>query len=126
MKTPAKKTAPRKVSAEPKTTTTCISLHLSAPQATNVCVAGSFNDWHPSVTPMIGLEGGRWAKELVLPPGRHEYMFVIDGQWVPDPNALETAPNPFGGFNSVLIIPEPPDFPPAAPRKSAPARRKST
>jgi len=31
-------------------------------------------------------------------------MFVVDGQWMPDPNAKEFAPNPFGGQNSVLVI----------------------
>jgi hypothetical protein len=27
---------------------------------------------------------------------------VVDGVWMPDPLAIETAPNPFGGVNSVL------------------------
>ena len=42
-----------------------------------VGIAGSFNDWHPNVTPMIRLNDGKWAKELALPPGRYEYRFVV-------------------------------------------------
>jgi len=37
-------------------------------------------------------------------PGRYEYLFVVDGQWLPDPNAKESVANPFGGRNSVLRV----------------------
>ena len=74
-------------------------------QAREVCVAGTFNDWHPSVTPMIRLSDGKWAKELALVPGRYEYRLVVDGQWICDPAATENVPNPFGGCNAVLIVP---------------------
>jgi hypothetical protein len=70
-----------------------------------VCVAGTFNDWRAGATPMVGLGDGRWIKELVLPPGRHEYMFVVDGQWRVDPRAADRVPNPFGGENGVVIVP---------------------
>ncbi len=69
-----------------------------------VCIAGSFNDWHPSVTPMVGLGDGRWVKELMLAPGRYEYRFVVNGEWLDDPNAKEVTPNPHGGVNAVLTV----------------------
>jgi 1,4-alpha-glucan branching enzyme len=69
-----------------------------------VCIAGSFNDWHPNATPMVALGNGRWVKELMLPPGRYEYRLVADGEWVDDPKAKEVAPNPHGGVNAVLTI----------------------
>ena len=53
---------------------------------------------------MVSLGDGRWAKELVLPPGVYEYRLVVDGQWMPDPGATDSAPNPFGGMNSVLKV----------------------
>jgi 1,4-alpha-glucan branching enzyme len=65
----------------------CVCLRLTRPDARQICIAGSFNDWHPSVTPMIRLSDGMWAKELVLPPGSYEYRFVVDGEWVDDPAA---------------------------------------
>jgi hypothetical protein len=72
--------------------------------ATKVCIAGAFNDWRPSVTPMVSLGDGRWIKELALPSGIYEYRLVVDGEWMPDPQASETVPNPFGGLNSVLKV----------------------
>ena len=56
---------------------------------------------------MIALGNGRWVKELALPPGVHEYRLVVDGEWMADPRAAESAPNPFGGLNSIVrILPE--------------------
>ena len=77
---------------------------LQHSNAGKVCIAGSFNDWRPDATPMVGLGTGRWVKELTLPPGRHEYRFVVDGEWVDDPNAKEATPNPHGGVNAVLTV----------------------
>ena len=67
-------------------------------------MAGTFNDWRPEATPMVSMGDGRWIKELTLPPGVHEYRIVVDGEWMPDPLASETTPNPFGGVNSVLRV----------------------
>jgi 1,4-alpha-glucan branching enzyme len=81
-----------------------VRLEFIHPTATAVCIAGTFNDWRPEATPMIALGNSRWLKELALPPGQYEYRLVVDGQWMSDPLARETAPNPFGGFNSVLSV----------------------
>jgi len=74
------------------------------PTAVTVCIAGTFNDWQPEAKPMHPTGDGRWLKETVLPPGIHEYCLVVDGQWIPDPLAKETLPNPFGGRNSILTV----------------------
>jgi len=47
---------------------------------------------------------GYWWQELALAPGRYEYCLVVDGQWMPDPLARESVPNPFGGRNSILKV----------------------
>jgi Glycogen recognition site of AMP-activated protein kinase len=83
-----------------------VSLDLVKPDAKTVCVAGSFNEWKPEKTPLSRLGNGHWHGDLAVKPGRHEYLFVVDGQWVPDPNAKETVQNPFGGKNSVLVVSE--------------------
>jgi 1,4-alpha-glucan branching enzyme len=67
-----------------------------------VAVAGSFNSWQPE--PATSTASGAWVKKLAVSPGRYEYLFVVDGQWVTDPKAKEFAPNPFGGQNSVLVV----------------------
>jgi 1,4-alpha-glucan branching enzyme len=83
-----------------------VSLELIKPEAKNVFVAGSFNEWKPETTPLVRRGDGRWAGDLAVKPGRHEYLFVVDGQWLPDPNAKESVVNPFGGKNSVLVVSE--------------------
>jgi 1,4-alpha-glucan branching enzyme len=84
--------------------TQSIRIEFTHPTAAAVAIAGSFNDWHPNVTQMIRVSDGRWLKELTLPPGRYEYRLVVDGAWITDPAARETAPNPFGELNSVLKV----------------------
>jgi len=100
---PAVTAAPQKpAAAKPNQ----VSLELVKPGAKHVCVAGSFNGWTPEKTPLAPAGNGRWVGDLAVKPGRHEYLFVVDGQWVPDPNAKETVQNPFGGKNSVLLVSE--------------------
>ena len=91
-------------SANLGSSTRIIRLELKGVSAAKVFVAGSFNDWQPTVSEMQALGDSHWVKELSLPPGRHEYLFVADGFWMPDPRALEAVPNPFGGWNSVLRV----------------------
>jgi 1,4-alpha-glucan branching enzyme len=81
-----------------------ILLEIFQPDAIDVCVAGSFNDWKPQATPLVPLGNGKWAKELTLPAGRYEYRFVVDGRWISDPKAKELAANPFGSENCVLTV----------------------
>jgi 1,4-alpha-glucan branching enzyme len=75
--------------------------HLTA---TTVCVAGTFNDWHPTTKSMQAAGSGQWMQDAFLPPGKYEYCLVVDGQWIPDPRARETVANPFGGRNSILNV----------------------
>ena len=72
--------------------------------ARDVCIAGNFNDWHPAASPMVAMPGGRWVKELALPPGRYEYRLVVDGVWQDDPAAKESVDNGFGSRNAVLNV----------------------
>lgn len=82
-----------------------VQIKFHREQAQAVFIAGTFNDWHPTVTPMISLGDGKWAKELSLPPGRYEYRFVVDGEWTSDPAATDYVPNSHGSSNSVLVVP---------------------
>ncbi len=66
-------------------------------------VAGTFNGWDLKRTPMRKESGG-WKTTLWLPPGRYEYRFVVDGEWMNDPNEQHSAPNGFGGTNSVMVV----------------------
>ena len=74
--------------------------------AESVALVGSFNDWQPARTPMKKRKDGHWSVALRLDAGsRHEYRFVVDGDdWAPDAGASESAPNGFGGTNSVVAL----------------------
>lgn len=81
-----------------------IHFEFTSPEAESVFIAGTFNDWRPTATPMIALGEGRWAKDLALAPGQYEYCLVVDGQWRPDPLSSENVENPFGGVNSIRRV----------------------
>jgi len=80
-----------------------VEFRLNLPQARAVSVAGSFNNWEMKRTPMQK-DGAGWKASISLAPGRYEYRFVADGQWLSDPNAKESVGNDFGSTNSVLVV----------------------
>lgn len=47
---------------------------------------------------------GQWHCVMPLSPGWYEYLFVVDGAWVMDPNAPEICPDGVGGFNSARMV----------------------
>ena len=81
-----------------------VRFEFTHPTAKTVCVAGTFNQWQPEAKALHPSSSGHWLKETALSPGTYEYCLVVDGQWMPDPLAGETVPNPFGGRNSVLKV----------------------
>jgi len=47
---------------------------------------------------------GVWTKSIMVPPGKYEYKFLIDGEWKEDPESKEICPNCFGTMNSILDL----------------------
>lgn len=78
---------------------------IVAPAARTVSVAGSFNRWYPISHPLSGPDLlGRWTVSIDLPPGRYEYLFVIDGRdWVLDP-AAPSIDSGLGERNSIVTV----------------------
>jgi 1,4-alpha-glucan branching enzyme len=103
VKSPAAAAPKAAIAVRPSAATT-IRLELYAPRAREVLVAGTFNNWQPIAATPQPAEEGKWGRELQLAPGKYEYLFVVDGQWLPDPVAASYVPNPFGGRNSLLEI----------------------
>jgi 1,4-alpha-glucan branching enzyme len=64
-----------------------------APTAGHVALVGDFNEWKPTATPMRRMPDGRWMASLELPHGYHQYLFLVDGKPVLDPNATGKARN---------------------------------
>jgi 1,4-alpha-glucan branching enzyme len=80
-----------------------VDFFLNKPEAKTVSLAGTFNGWDLKRTPMRK-EAAGWKTTLWLPPGRYEYRFVVDGEWINDPREMDSAPNEFGGTNSVIVV----------------------
>ena len=82
-----------------------VRLVVLQPEARTVDVAGDFNGWDPTRTPLEQTATGAWTVTIPLQPGRYEYMFVVDGmQWVVDPFAVEQTDDGFGSRNAVLDV----------------------
>ncbi len=93
--------------ARPVATRDGILFAFDAPGASQVFVAGDFNAWAPAKDALTKVEGTRWEIRLSLKPGRYEYKFVVDGKdWHQDPDNPLSAPDPYAGKNSVVIVSE--------------------
>ena len=78
---------------------------LVAPYASRVSLVGDFNKWNPSAMPMRRSADGRaWLLDVPLPPGRHVYSFVVDGDLAPDPAAPRAGDDDFGVPSSVVLV----------------------
>jgi hypothetical protein len=85
-----------------------VRFELSAPRASHVALVGSFNEWNPVATPLSRDPAtGKWVVSLRLPPGRHVYAFVVDGDVTADPSAPRAADDDFGSPNSVVLVSSP-------------------
>ena len=89
-------------------TATLMRFAVQVPEAQRVAIVGDFNAWDANATPLEwDADNGVWSAFLPLTPGRHEYMFVVDGrEWVTDPLAVAER-DEFGEASSVVRVPEP-------------------
>jgi hypothetical protein len=80
------------------------------PEARQVQVLGSWNDWQGPGLEMEQVEEGTWQAALPLLPGsQYQYKFLVDGaRWLDDPANPRKAWDGFGGFNSVMALTDPP------------------
>ena len=73
------------------------------PEALVVALAGSFNNWNQSQF-ICGREGEAWVCRIDLEPGKHAYKFIVDGNWLLDPENPNTEDDDYGVKNSVMIV----------------------
>ena len=77
---------------------------LADARARTVSLVGDFNAWAKRATPLRVAKPGVWSAQVALPPGRHEYAFVVDGKrWVADP-AAERLADDFDTPSSVVTV----------------------
>lgn len=81
-----------------------VSFSIAAADAKQVYLVGEFNNWKPGAHPMKKDGKGKWKKQLQLAEGTFEYKFLVDDQWVADPENLKSCPNCFGSQNSIVHV----------------------
>ncbi len=73
---------------------------------TTVYLAGDFNDWSATATPLCYDDRiGAHETVIEMPPGRYLYRFIVDGRWTADPHNQLKQVNEYGELNSVVVVP---------------------
>ena len=75
-------------------------------QAESAVLAGEFNDWSLTATPMKQLKNGSFSVTISLEAGcSYRFRYVLDGNiWLNDPEADSYAANEYGEDNSVVTV----------------------
>lgn len=97
---------PTAISTGRPTNSVPVVFRLQAADARSVAVMGSFNRWDPNGYEMMqDPETKKWKLRVELPPGKHDYVFLVDGKTiVPDPQADISKADDFGHKNSILFV----------------------
>jgi 1,4-alpha-glucan branching enzyme len=95
-----------------------VKFMFNAPDASEVFLAGSFNEWDNHSLRMKKARRGVWSATVELPPGSYEYKVRVDGEWVENAfgtvlvdgivvrNTAEASivDNPFGTQNLAFLV----------------------
>lgn len=99
---PAKKCAAKAPKADKKSR---VTFRVRAEVGSKVFLAGCFNNWDPTAKQMEDKKGtGEFTCTVMLPKGKYEYKFVIDGVWCADGECPDWVQNDVGSMNSVKIV----------------------
>ena len=80
-----------------------VTFSFQSPDAKEVYITGTFNDWDPRKNRFKKHSTG-WKAVKYLAPGKYEYRLVVDGIWVDDPTCTNRRPNQYGSENCVLEV----------------------
>jgi len=75
-----------------------------AVDAKKVSLVGEFNNWNPDADPMQRDKNGTWTKTKRLSPGNLEYKFLVDNEWIQDPQNMRVCSNCFGTQNNIVKV----------------------
>lgn len=93
-----------RVKTKPRIKRRKVIFSLEANNATEVILMGDFNSWNPKKHPMKRDENGVWEKVVIIPPGKYEYKFLVDGRWKEDPQNDQRCFNCYGTYNNLLNV----------------------
>lgn len=54
--------------------------HIRAPAGRRISISGTFNEWDPFTHELTYIGNNRYSISLRLPPGRHYYYFIVNGE----------------------------------------------
>ncbi|MDK2970803.1 MAG: hypothetical protein PWP23_558 [Candidatus Sumerlaeota bacterium] len=73
-------------------------------EATEVAIAGNFNNWQPQQLFKKPNDRGMWGARITLPPGQYAYKFIVDGEWKADPENFWPVQDENGNMNSSFVV----------------------
>lgn len=80
------------------------TFQIIAPDAEEVLLLGTFTNWEEDPILLRHENDGIWKITLPLDSGRHEYRFIVDGQWRDDGKCAHRVWNAFGTQNCVREV----------------------
>lgn len=80
-----------------------VRFQVEAEPGSKIFVAGSFNDWNPKQY-RLKEKNRVFSTSILLDQGRHEYKFVVNGEWAPDVGCPDWVANDQGTLNSVITV----------------------
>lgn len=71
--------------------------------AKSVVLSGTFNNWSETELKMTKIDIG-WTYTLYLSGGKHHYKFIVDDNWIVDPDNPVKEYDEYGNINSVKMV----------------------
>jgi len=68
-----------------------------------VQIAAEFNGWNPACG-KLKKNKDCWLATFPLKPGKHQYKYLVDGEWRLDPENAHKVKTNMGVFNSVILV----------------------
>ena len=82
-----------------------VEFRIQAQPQSRVFIAGTFNDWNAQDKELKTTgDDALFSRSLLLPAGKHEYKFIVDGSWQIDPECPHWTSNEHGTLNSVMAV----------------------
>lgn len=72
--------------------------------ASTVEVAGNFNNWAGMPLYQKPDDKGMWGMRIDLLPGQYSYKFIVDGEWMLDPENFQPVADTQGAMNSSFAV----------------------
>jgi len=82
-----------------------VTFQVTANPKNEVFLAGTFNQWDARRHKMKDTRNtGKYSITLMLAKGEYEYKFIINDNWVVDPECQNWVRNSLGTLNSVIKV----------------------